>query len=433
MPSCGCGWALLLDVLLFLFLLHCVAVVAVSGDNTIAPHNGSAQRMDYFRNVQERSQGPIQGVLSLIKEETGRQVLEEPLRPGELLMAAGRCYGDCFELERVGPESTGCPRSCRFLNQAAKEFREQAAGLYTWVEPVLRARPGQLLFGYWQESPQNHKDVQNESTMSLFNYSSSYRRDSDHVRGYDGLPGLYNIFYQMLANGTAPDPLPYSVKKGADAIATTMITNKRFEPNKRTPIIAALEASGVSVLNYASWTYKGPEILGEDDNSDIALMSRRFSIYQKNNVLKFGSRRYSRKIAAISRHLFHFAFENSDCKDYHTEKALHALLAGTVPVYLGHPSVRHFLPRGSYIAVRDFNSIGELAAQLHRIANNQTLYEEYFEWRQRPMDEWVKAFAWRGSWEHVAHQYCKMCKLLHEPAPSTLRPDTDCLPPYPET
>jgi hypothetical protein len=71
--------------------------------------------------------------------------------------------------------------------------------------------------------------------------------------------------------------------------------------------------------------------------------------------------------------------------DYITEKLWGPYEAGTVPVYLGAPNIKHLAPNHSYIDVDDFPTPNDLAVYLNKVANNQTLYESYHSWRQEPL------------------------------------------------
>jgi len=58
-------------------------------------------------------------------------------------------------------------------------------------------------------------------------------------------------------------------------------------------------------------------------------------------------------------------------------------------------------PPYSFIHVDDFSSPRQLADYLHLLAANDTLYNEYFHWRQTV-------------WETVDERYwCRLCALLH--------------------
>lgn len=81
---------------------------------------------------------------------------------------------------------------------------------------------------------------------------------------------------------------------------------------------------------------------------------------------------------------FYLAFENSNCRDYITEKFFdNAFNSDTLPVVLGaHPSDYNDLsPPNSFIHVEDFSSPKELANYLISLDKNDTLYNEYFKWK----------------------------------------------------
>lgn len=66
------------------------------------------------------------------------------------------------------------------------------------------------------------------------------------------------------------------------------------------------------------------------------------------------------KDLVMGRHRFALCFENTIFPGYVTEKIFDCFFAGTIPVYLGAPDIERYIPRGSYIDARDFESFGEL-------------------------------------------------------------------------
>lgn len=85
----------------------------------------------------------------------------------------------------------------------------------------------------------------------------------------------------------------------------------------------------------------------------------------------------------ISNCLFYLSFENSEAKDYISEKFWrNALQAGAIPVVLGPSRATYeaVAPPHSFIHVSDFKSTAELAAHLKYVAANKGLCEEYFQW-----------------------------------------------------
>ncbi|CAH2326194.1 alpha-(1,3)-fucosyltransferase 6-like [Pelobates cultripes] len=110
----------------------------------------------------------------------------------------------------------------------------------------------------------------------------------------------------------------------------------------------------------------------------------------------------------ISKYKFYFSFENSQHRDYITEKLWrNALAFGAVPVILGstRENYERFIPRDSFIHVDDFPSPKGLADYLHELDKDKERYERYFKWRAKLRSKSD------NSW---ATHYCKACKGLKE-------------------
>lgn len=91
------------------------------------------------------------------------------------------------------------------------------------------------------------------------------------------------------------------------------------------------------------------------------------------------------KQRAISQYLFYLAFENTIEPGYVTEKVMDALIAGTVPVYLGDTETcKKLLPHPrAAIFLDDFKNVSELADYLVYLQGNVSAYEEHRSWRHR--------------------------------------------------
>nr|XP_025849109.1 alpha-(1,3)-fucosyltransferase 4 [Vulpes vulpes] len=108
----------------------------------------------------------------------------------------------------------------------------------------------------------------------------------------------------------------------------------------------------------------------------------------------------------VARYKFYLAFENSQHRDYITEKLWrNALLAGAVPVVLGpdRANYERFLPRGAFIHVDDFPSAAALAAHLLFLDRNPAVYRRYFHWR-RSYAVHITSF-WDEPW-------CRACQAV---------------------
>jgi len=79
---------------------------------------------------------------------------------------------------------------------------------------------------------------------------------------------------------------------------------------------------------------------------------------------------------------FYLAFENSLCEEYVTEKFFNTLKSDMVPVVYGLGDYASIAPPKSFINVRDFKTIKELADYLLWLDRNPKEYAKYFEWKE---------------------------------------------------
>ena len=103
---------------------------------------------------------------------------------------------------------------------------------------------------------------------------------------------------------------------------------------------------------------------------------------------------------------FYLSFENSLCRDYVTEKLWKILQINVVPIVLGYANYSEILPPHSYIDVRDFASPRHLADYLKVLNANDTLYNEYFGWRER----YVCGESWMEKNTSTYSNGCALCR-----------------------
>ncbi|VEN34890.1 unnamed protein product [Callosobruchus maculatus] len=102
---------------------------------------------------------------------------------------------------------------------------------------------------------------------------------------------------------------------------------------------------------------------------------------------------------------FYLAFENSNCRDYITEKFyVNGLGQNVLPIVMGArpEDYQRSAPEGSYIHVDEFASPAELAAYLHRLDKDPVLYNSYFKWKGT--GEFINTYFW-----------CRLCAMMHAP------------------
>lgn len=128
------------------------------------------------------------------------------------------------------------------------------------------------------------------------------------------------------------------------------------------------------------------------------------------------------QLTFIARYKFIIAIENTVCDDYVTEKLWRAIHLGVVPIYLGSPTVRDWLPnKKSAILLQDYPTPELLSEHINELIANDDLYEEYLEHKtkgiisNKHLIEATKARPYQTSLSNVMDEFsCFLCNKLHE-------------------
>ncbi|KAM9642289.1 alpha-(1,3)-fucosyltransferase 7 [Trichechus inunguis] len=221
-----------------------------------------------------------------------------------------------------------------------------------WARLPLDRRPwGQPWVWASLESPSHTHGL--GRLGGIFNWVLSYRRDSDIF-----------VPYGHLEPRTGPPPPPLPAKSG---VAAWVVSN--FQEQQRRAQLYRQLAQHLRV-----------DVFGRAIGRPLCA-----------NCL----------LPTVARYRFYLAFENSQHRDYITEKLWrNALVAGTVPVVLGPPRANYeaFVPPDAFVHVDDFGSTRQLAAFLAGM--NETHYQHFFAWRDRLR---VRLFSdWR-------ERFCAIC------------------------
>ena len=127
---------------------------------------------------------------------------------------------------------------------------------------------------------------------------------------------------------------------------------------------------------------------------------------------------------------FYLAIENTQEPDYITEKLYQGLRAGSVPVYIGAPNIRDFIPENSAVFVEDFPSLEALVQYLNAAIGDETLYNKHLEWKDRPFPghfvnsaiEKPLDYVHCQICDHIATSYGKELPLINEKGKSVVIP-----------
>ena len=236
------------------------------------------------------------------------------------------------------------------------------ATLYNPLVPLPKFRKSNQVWVLWSVEPIIH--FFGNVPPNMFNWTAHYRRDSTIFMPY----ASYSKVNDNLTDHKKSVINDFSTKT---KMAVTVSSNCRV-PSQRYRILRELEKFiQVDEFGVCSGKVMCPKSKGEECD-------------------KF-----------IKNYKFYLAFENSYCRDYLTEKVWRVLERNQIPVIAASRTTCELLPENSYLNVFDFPTLESLANKMKEIANNETLYDSYFEWR----NHYVK---------DNEHPFCKLCTALYE-------------------
>ncbi|XP_031569178.1 glycoprotein 3-alpha-L-fucosyltransferase A-like [Actinia tenebrosa] len=244
-----------------------------------------------------------------------------------------------------------CRFNCKFTYNKSVLDTANAVGFHDADLPLVlpkRTKSDQIWFYFNLESPVNSKtgDYRN-----IFNWTMSYRTDSDVFTPY----GIH-------------EPLSCS-----EALAFKNEAKHRNFAAKRTKMIAWISSNcddSIGRYDYVQklTRYVNVDIYGQCGN----LSCKRGSNSRLSNDCK----------KKISKYKFYLAFENSLCQDYISEKYWeNALENELIPVVMGGADYDSIAIPDSFINVEDFETVKNLADYLKYLDQNDTAYNEYFQWK----------------------------------------------------
>ncbi|XP_011310665.1 glycoprotein 3-alpha-L-fucosyltransferase A [Fopius arisanus] len=119
---------------------------------------------------------------------------------------------------------------------------------------------------------------------------------------------------------------------------------------------------------------------------------------------------FRRDCPLLKDYKFYLAFENSNCREYLTEKIFwNAYSKFSVPVIMGPPKkdCNRLLPPHSFIHVTDFHSPEDLFNYLRYVDEDDEMYGRYHAWRT----EW-RVLNEHGYFGSEPKHFCRLCQAL---------------------
>ncbi|KAN0047739.1 hypothetical protein ACTA71_002124 [Dictyostelium dimigraforme] len=253
---------------------------------------------------------------------------------------------------------------------------------------LKRYNQNQITIGWTMESSGIYKfESDSNFIKSNFNITAGYPR----VKDYNKDTHIYVPY----------GPIEYG---GSDSYAHSAIFNEiKLIPPKRNDSIVWIASNCWNEHYNRVGLMKSLMNITRIDSYGSCLNNKNFT-----NEDKLIKNKHNQKMAVLKRYTFSIAFENSLCEDYVTEKLWESLSVGTIPIYLGAPNIKEFLPdQDSIINVRDFKSINDLIEYLNNVQKNETMRLKHLKWITS--ERWPKTF--QNIYEQSSNSLDLLCSI----------------------
>ncbi|XP_062607932.1 alpha-(1,3)-fucosyltransferase 10-like [Saccostrea cucullata] len=254
-----------------------------------------------------------------------------------------------------------------------------------------------------EESPKNNYLFSFEEVMTLFNHTSTFRRESD-----------YPLITQFLESSDWLTSTKY--------LLCVMEREQQAEKLKLAPVIFTNSACATA-SDRDGYIRKLMEYIPVDSYG-LCLHNRDLPKHLRDSIDGMFHEEFYK---LISKYKFAVAIENAICVDYVTEKLWRPLHVGTVPIVLGSTKVKDFFPSNkSAIVVDDYESVEDLAKYLKYLDNNDDEYQQYLDWKKSGISngyllsvlrerEWIYDYSGNSDGITFFEGFeCLVCRRVHE-------------------
>jgi hypothetical protein len=292
----------------------------------------------------------------------------------------GADYVSDFDL----PQSLGLQGVCRFSDDLS--LMDEADALW-FHGPSIRKLPVKKKHQKWivacMESEANYPFLAKQEIMDMFDIKMTYRLDSDVPMIYPKR-STYGAFYGS--------PVCLAEKDLESSPVVYIASNP----------VPARDQYVRKLMEYVSVDSLG------------SCLNNRNADFFNSPRSQWGHNRggFDAVAHALGKYKFYICIENSNCQDYVTERVLMALAFGCVPIYMGAPNIRDFLPAENCIVdASQFSSPAELAAHIKYLDNDDSAYNDLLEWRKKgPTTQFLKLL----DVGDIEPKHRMLIKLLHE-------------------
>ncbi|KAL1416358.1 hypothetical protein MTO96_028081 [Rhipicephalus appendiculatus] len=264
-----------------------------------------------------------------------------------------------------------CTSKCMVTNEVCHLEDSDAVVFHVYDMKIKNLPPKrydwQKWVFYFMESPPHTYFMDFNYTYYMFNWTMTYRRDSDIY-----IP--YGRVIPRHPNSTNSKGRLEALWKSKKKTAVWAVSNC-FTDGRREDFVAELRK------------YVDVDVYGKCGDH-VCPKRRRDACYVEFETTYF----------------YVLALENAICADYASEKLFDALGHYIIPVVLGGANYSEIAPSHSYIDALSFESPKRLAEYLKNLSHNYTEYAAYFNWKDsQRVVKWDEGF-------------CELCTKLHNRA-----------------
>ncbi|XP_068114143.1 alpha-(1,3)-fucosyltransferase 11 [Hyperolius riggenbachi] len=262
-------------------------------------------------------------------------------------------------------ERIDCPQSsCMVTKNKSVKLHQRTKCIIFYgtdfraYEAPLPRLPHQTWALFHEESPMNNYVLSHLPGIGLFNYTATFRRESDYPLTLQWLPTISYLHHPAV-------PLAEKNMWREKGYAPVLYMQSHCDvPSDRDRYVKEL-------MNYI-----------QIDSYGQCLKNRPFPNKRLEDT-STATTEDTEFMAFTARYKFHLAMENAICSDYMTEKLWRPMHLGAIPVYRGSPSVKDWMPNDhSIILIDDFASPKHLAEFILFLDRNDEEYLKYLQYKK---------------------------------------------------
>ncbi len=166
-----------------------------------------------------------------------------------------------------------------------------------------------------------------------------------------------------------PWPLPKYPSEHFDYLKEKLLQQR--SPIRKAAVKKEVVSKRLEAIEY--FGFQGSLDLFGSGWDNLSILPYKWRHRLKSILTKLQPTRIKDKIRTISNYKFSICFENTVYPGVITEKIIDCFVAGVIPIYLGAPDVVEFIPKGSFIDMRQFKSWQEIDGYLHQLNEKDAL------------------------------------------------------------